>query len=77
MKCVCYFYIHHINILYTYGRNHSLYNNVMNICLIVYQRVRSIANYIAIFSESGGQMFCLFSFDISFNGIKFCDLFDK
>ena len=34
-----------------------------------------VANYFAVFSERGGQMFCLYSFYISLNGNKYCHLF--
>ena len=36
-----------------------------------------VTNYFAIFAERGGQMFCLYSFYISSNCIKHCDLFVK
>ena len=36
-----------------------------------------VTNYFAIFAERGGQMFCLYSFYISSNCIKHCNLFVK
>ena len=34
-----------------------------------------VTHVFAIFSERGGQMYCLYPFYISFNGIKYCHLF--
>ena len=41
MNFLCYFDIHHINILHKLGCNHSLDNKVMNLYLIVCQSVHS------------------------------------
>ena len=45
-----------------FGLNYSLDNKVMDLFLVAY--------YFAIFSERGGQLFCLYSLYISLNGIK-------
>ena len=69
-------HLHVGNILYKYGLNPSLDNNVMNLYLTGYRRLRRTSRiFFAIFSERGGQMFCLYPLYIGFNGIKYCHLF--
>ena len=53
LKCVWYFYIHFINILYKYGWNHTLNNKVMNVCLTMCQRVRSTTQIILPYFQRG------------------------
>ena len=55
-----YFHIHHINMLYKYGCNQSLYNRVMTLCLTVSACVELIAIYLAIFSERV-VIFCIYA----------------
>ena len=68
--------LHLGNILYKYELYRSLDNKVMNLYLTVCRHVRRTSHtFFAIFSERGGQMYCLYPFYISFNGIKYCHLF--
>ena len=53
LKCVWYFYIHFINILYKYGWNHSLNNKAMNVCFTVCQRVQSTSQIILLNFQRG------------------------
>ena len=53
LKCVWYFYIHFINILYKYGWNHTLNNKVINVCLTMCQRVRSTTQIILPYFQRG------------------------
>ena len=57
--------LHLGNILYKY----KLYRDGVSMC------TAHVTHVFAIFSERGGQMYCLYPFYISFNGIKYCHLF--
>ena len=81
MKCVRYLPLHLGNILYKYELYRSLDNKVMNLYLTVCRCdgvsacTAHVTHVFAIFSDRGGQMYCLYPFYISFNGIKYCHLF--
>ena len=75
MKFVRCLPLHLGNILYKYELYRSLDNKVMNLYLTVCRRVRRTSHVFAIFSDRGGQMYCLYPFYLSFNGIKYCHLF--
>ena len=73
MKFVRCLPLHLGNILYKYELYRSLDNKVMNLYLSAC--TAHVTHVFAIFSDRGGQMYCRFPFYISFNGIKYCNLF--
>ena len=77
MKFVRCLPLHLGNILYKYELYRSLDNKVMNLYVGVSACTAHVTYVFAIFSDRGCQMYCLYPFYISFNGIKYCHLFVK
>ena len=75
MKFVRCLPLHLGNILFKYELYRSLDNKVMNLYLTVCRRVRRTSHTFLLYFPMGGQMYCLYPFYISFNGIKYCHLF--
>ena len=79
MKFVCDVHIYLIHILYIYGWDHRVDDKVMNLYLTVSHAAYAehLANYFAIFSERGGQLFCRYfpshysiEHNITLNGVE-------
>ena len=75
--CIVFSYTSHKHFVQIWIESQFIYQSYEPLLDCVSACVEYIADYFDIFSEIGAQVFCLCSFYIRFDGIKYCDLFVK